>query len=158
MCRQQIEDLSYTFNASYFIVSQCNPHIVPFFFYNRGDAGRRVVGWRKSTGGWRGGYLLSMFESILKHEMKKNLAIMAELGVLPDVLGTDWSYLFLQDFQGHVTLVPELTAKNYLKIISSPDRPDMDRFVSHGQLMVPSIPLLLLPLLHGQDVYSHHVI
>lgn len=32
------EDLSYTFNASYFVVSQCNPHIAPFFFYNRGQS------------------------------------------------------------------------------------------------------------------------
>lgn len=28
--------------------------------------------------------------------MKKNLSIMADLGMLPDVLGSDWSYVFLQ--------------------------------------------------------------
>lgn len=115
------------FNCSWFIVSQCNPHIAPFFFFNRGpflhsfvcssfsfagDTGHGVSGWRMRTGNWRGGYLLSVFEATLKvcvggcvfvglsmlvqHDMKKNLAIMAELGLLPDVLGCDWSYVFLQ--------------------------------------------------------------
>lgn len=31
-----------------------------------GDAGRRVTGWRGATGNWRGGYLLSLLESVLK--------------------------------------------------------------------------------------------
>jgi hypothetical protein len=31
--------LAEMFNVNYFIVSQCNPHIVPFFFHHRGASG-----------------------------------------------------------------------------------------------------------------------
>jgi hypothetical protein len=34
-----MKQLAETWNVNYFIVSQCNPHIVPFFFHHRGASG-----------------------------------------------------------------------------------------------------------------------
>lgn len=48
-----LTQLSELFGASYFIVSQCNPHILPFFYNNRGESGGPSR-WRRRSGGYRG--------------------------------------------------------------------------------------------------------
>lgn len=125
-------DLSYFFNCSYFIVSQCNPHLAPFFFYSQGDAGKGFSRWT----GWRGGYVLAFLESFLKNELRKNLTIMRDMGMLPTVLGADLSYLFLQNVEGNVTLVPPVAISDYINLLNSPDIPSMTRYISQGQMMV----------------------
>ena len=44
---------------------QVNPHIIPFFYHNRGRDGRPSR-WRLWAGGWRGGFVLSALELWLK--------------------------------------------------------------------------------------------
>ena len=57
-------------NCQFFIASQCNPHIVPFFFNPKGGVGRPS---RWSSGeqehSWRGGFLLAALEMYLKVRM-----------------------------------------------------------------------------------------
>ncbi len=127
-----MSELAFYCNVNYFIVSQVNPHIAPFFFFSQGDAGRGVGRWA----GWRGGYLLSFLESLLKHDMRKNLAVLRDMGMLPTIMGADWSFLFLQPFGGHVTLVPPLHLRDYVHIIDAPSVEDSDRYFRDGELMV----------------------
>jgi predicted acylesterase/phospholipase RssA len=68
------QGLAEIFNATFFIVDQVNPHIAPFFFNAQGSAGS-PSGWRRRTGSWRGGFLLSFLELYLKEEMRKNLKL-----------------------------------------------------------------------------------
>ncbi|CAF3948154.1 unnamed protein product [Rotaria magnacalcarata] len=64
--------LSEVFGCSYFLVSQTNPHIIPFFFNARGQGGL-PSGWRLHGGAYRGGFLLAAMKLILKEDMKKKL-------------------------------------------------------------------------------------
>ena len=48
--------------------SQVNPHVAPFYAYLQGRAGR-PSGGRKTTGAWRGGFLLGAAEVALKEDM-----------------------------------------------------------------------------------------
>ena len=64
------------FNCSFSIVSQCNPHVIPFFYHARGADGRPVT-WRLWAGGWRGGFVLSALELWLKEDMLKNLRVVS---------------------------------------------------------------------------------
>ena len=55
------EYLASTFGSTFSIVSQVNPHVVPFYAHLRGRPGR-PSGGRDRTGGWRGGFLLGALE------------------------------------------------------------------------------------------------
>jgi len=55
---------------------QVNPHIIPFFYHNRGRDGRPST-WRLWAGGWRGGFVLSALELWLKEDMLKTLRVLA---------------------------------------------------------------------------------
>lgn len=104
------------------VVSQVNPHVHLFFFASRGSAGKPVA-HRKGKGkickplslvcninseyykGWRGNFLLSAGEQWLKHELTKNFKVIRDLELLPQLLGQDWSSVFLQRFEGAITYV-----------------------------------------------------
>ena len=70
-----LQQLAEVFNVNYFIVSQCNPHIIPFFFHHRGSSGdpsRRGIGLGSR---FRGGFISSMLEVALRLEMRKWLQV-----------------------------------------------------------------------------------
>jgi len=128
-----LSELSEQFGCNSFIVSQCNPHIIPWFFNARGQSGV-PSSWRRRTGGYRGGFLLSALELFLKEDMKKSFKVMNELELMPSMFGGDFSFLFLQDFQGTVTLVPNASLRDFCKIISDPSVADLTRFLREGRL------------------------
>jgi len=113
-----VQAISELFNCHFSIVSQVNPHIVPFFYHNRGQDGRPST-WRLWAGGWRGGFVLSAFELWLKEDMLKNLRFLAGLDLLLEVFGVDWSYLWIQEARGDVTLVPDVRAMDYAGLIDN---------------------------------------
>jgi hypothetical protein len=45
---------------------------------------------------------------------------MAATGLLPNVLGANWSYLFLQTFEGHITLSPPFRISDYWNLLADP--------------------------------------
>lgn len=78
--------------------------------------------------GWRGGFLLSAAEQYLKLELTKNFKVgcssrrsnlfyslfrcsshqvIRDLELMPQLLGSDWSSVFLQRFAGSVTILPK---------------------------------------------------
>jgi len=64
--------MSKMWGCNFFVVSQVNPHLVPLFFAQRGGTGRpapTLAAWKGS--GLRGGFILAMFEKLLKLEMGK---------------------------------------------------------------------------------------
>lgn len=112
-----LNTLSEAFGCSYFFVSQTNPHIIPFFFNARGQGGL-PSGWRLRGGAYRGGFILAAIELLLKEDMKKNLRVLGMLDLLPSVYEQDWSFLFLQEFQGQITMVPDVRLIDYIRLIS----------------------------------------
>lgn len=113
------------FNCNFSIVSQTNPHIHLFFFAPRGSVGKsftfvntirtqadkpgRPVAHRKGKG-WRGGFILSALESYIKLDLNKHFKVIRDLDLLPQILQSDWSGVFLQRFSGDLTLTPRSTA------------------------------------------------
>lgn len=108
-----VQAMGVFFNSQFSIVSQVNPHIIPFFFNPQGAAGRPVrYPWRR----YRGGFLLSLIECWCKEDMIKNLRIMHRMGLLFRVFGVDWSYLFIQGEVGDITIVPNATMLDYWRM------------------------------------------
>jgi predicted acylesterase/phospholipase RssA len=104
--------LAEQFNVQFFVVAQCNPHIVPYFFNARGGVGEPS---RWSSGddeaSWRGGYLLAALEVYLKTAIRSRMKFLNEMGA-DRLLARG----FDQDFHGSATLVPQVRPPDYLKV------------------------------------------
>jgi predicted acylesterase/phospholipase RssA len=108
--------LTQLFDVRYTIVSQCNPHVQPFFFSPHGSAGMPSL--HRQGSGWRGGFVLSTLEKFLKLDMIKWITLLRELDLIPRFGGEDWGNLFLQQFFGNVTILPRHTLLSVLHVIS----------------------------------------
>lgn len=128
-----VQALNLYFNVTHPVVSQVNPHVHLFFFAPRGSAGKPVA-TRKGKG-WRGNFLLAAAEQWLKLELTKNFKVIRDLDLLPPILGQDWSSVFLQRFEGAVTIWPRTRFKDWINILSDPDPPELERMMRVGQLV-----------------------
>ncbi|KAI9447844.1 patatin-domain-containing protein [Lactarius indigo] len=128
-----LQSLHLLFNVTHPVVAQANPHVHLFFFAPRGSAGKPVA-HRKSKG-WRGNFLLSAAEQWLKLELTKNFKVIRDLDLLPEILGSDWSSVFLQRFDGAVTIWPRTRFMDWLRILTDPDPPEMARLLHVGQFL-----------------------
>jgi predicted acylesterase/phospholipase RssA len=126
-------ELHMLFEVNYTIVSQTNPHIVLFFFERNGSAGSPPP--HRAGKGWRGGFLASALTQYIKLDLKKWLYFIRDLDLLPKFLDSDMSQVFLQRFEGNVTIVPRTDFNDYINIINDPDERRMKRYVSHGQIV-----------------------
>ncbi|KAF8716679.1 hypothetical protein AX14_012244 [Amanita brunnescens Koide BX004] len=129
-----VQSLNLYFNVTNPVVSQVNPHVHLFFFSPRGSAGKPVA-HRKGKRIWRGNFLLSAAEQWLKHELTKNFKVIRDLELLPQLLGQDWSSVFLQRFDGAVTIWPRTRLWDWFRLLSDPDPPELDRMIRIGQLV-----------------------
>ncbi|KNZ74447.1 Patatin-like phospholipase domain-containing protein [Termitomyces sp. J132] len=128
-----LQALNLYFNVTNPVVSQVNPHVHLFFFAPRGSAGKPVA-HRKGKGTcWRGNFLLSAAEQWLKHELSKNFKVIRDLELLPQILGQDWSSVFLQRFEGAVTIWPKTRLWDWFRLLSDPDPTELARMMRVGQ-------------------------
>jgi predicted acylesterase/phospholipase RssA len=127
-----LKSLNLHFNVNFSIVSQVNPHVNFFFFSSRGTVGRPVT--HRRGRGWRGGYLGSAIEQFLKLDMNKWLKVLRHLELLPRPMGQDWSEVFLQRFNGTITIWPKTIASDYWYILSDPSMERLARMIHTGQL------------------------
>ncbi|KAI8328819.1 acyl transferase/acyl hydrolase/lysophospholipase [Chlamydoabsidia padenii] len=129
------------FNVNYAIVSQVNPHIHIFFYANQGSPGRPVT--HRSGKGWRGGFLASTLEQLLKLELSKWLKVLRDLDLLPKVMNQDWSSLWLQKFDGDVTILPKAGLADWFHILADPDQKRLAQLMKFGQLQTwPKIAMI----------------
>lgn len=126
-----LQALNLYFNVTHPVVSQVNPHVHLFFFAPRGSAGRPVA--HRKGKGWRGNFLLSAAEQWLKHELTKNFKVIRDLELLPQLLGQDWSSVFLQRFDGAVTIWPKTRVWDWFRLLSDPDPPELERMIRIGE-------------------------
>lgn len=124
-------ELHQLFNINYTIVSQCNPHIVVFFYQGQGSPGNPTP-HRLGTG-WRGGFLASAIIQHFKLDLQKWLRLLRDLHLTPTILGTDLSKLFLQRFEGSITLLPQFILNDYFHLLSDPNKERMKRYLEIGQ-------------------------
>lgn len=102
-------------NCRFFIVAQCNPHIVPFFYNCRGGVGqptRWSHGDREDA--WRGGFLLSALELYLKSDMKAKFQFLHDIEAAIGFTST----LMTQEYEGSTTIVPQVSIIDYCQVRS----------------------------------------
>ncbi|KIM67964.1 hypothetical protein SCLCIDRAFT_107258 [Scleroderma citrinum Foug A] len=128
-----LQALNLYFNVTHPVVSQVNPHVHLFFFASRGSAGKPVA--HRKGKGWRGNFLLSAAEQWLKLELTKNFKVIRDLELLPQLLGQDWSSVFLQRFDGTVTIWPKTRVWDWFRILSDPDPTELERMMRVGQVV-----------------------
>ncbi|KAJ3544697.1 hypothetical protein NMY22_g2683 [Coprinellus aureogranulatus] len=138
-----VQALNLYFNVTHPVVSQVNPHVHLFFFAPRGSAGKPVA--HSKGKGWRGNFLLSAAEQWLKHELTKNFKVIRDLELLPQLLGQDWSSVFLQRFDGAVTIWPRTRFMDWIHILDDPNPEELDRMMKVGQLA--AWPKVVVPIL-----------
>jgi hypothetical protein len=65
--------------------------------------------------------------------LQKWVYLIRDLELLPKIFGSDFSNLFLQKFEGSVTIVPPITWEDYMRLMSDPDRRLMSQYIKGGQ-------------------------
>ena len=98
---------------------------------SRGSTGRPSQ--HSSGSGYRGGFILSAAEKLLKLDMRKWLQLLSELDLLPVVFGTDWRFIFLQPVSGTVTIVPAAPIGAYLRVLTDPTYDTMADYIRIGE-------------------------
>ncbi|ODV84370.1 hypothetical protein CANARDRAFT_201228 [[Candida] arabinofermentans NRRL YB-2248] len=126
-----IEALNTYFNVKFSIVSQVNPHVLLWFFNNKGDIGKPVN--RSKGKGYRGGFLSSYLENLIKLESIKWLKLIKEFQLLPNFLESDWSNVFLQKFSGTITLFPKVKIWDYFRLLDDPSEERVAEYITNGQ-------------------------
>jgi len=96
--------LSELFNVNHFIVSQVNPHVVPFVS-STNKIGQRNV--------W------TVVKQLATSEISHRISQAANLGIVPRQLDFILG-LMSQTYQGHITIVPELSINDYGKLLANP--------------------------------------
>eukprot|EP00808_Paulinella_micropora_P001121 g40781.t1 len=126
-----INELSQQLNCSFFIVSQVNPAVMPFIFFNRGEPGKPNVRLR-FTSGLRGGFFFAVLERFLKLDMRKWFRLLSEFDLLPNFRGMDMRFLFLQKMEGNATIIPNAGFTDYLRSTSDPTEANMASYLLRG--------------------------
>lgn len=126
-----LKSLNLHFNVNFSIVSQVNPHINLFFFAPRGSPGRPVT--HRKGRGWRGGFLGSTIETAIKLDLQKYLKILRHMELLPRPMGQDWSEIWLQRFNGTITIWPKTVLSDFWNILSDPSPARLARMIRAGE-------------------------
>ncbi|KAL6715685.1 hypothetical protein ACLMJK_006646 [Lecanora helva] len=126
-----IQSLNRFFDVNFSIVSQVNPHVNLFVFSSRGTVGRPVT--HRKGRGWRGGFFGSLVTTWLLLELQKFLKISKHLELLPRPMGQDWSGIWLQKFEGKITIWPKTSLSDFYFILSDPSPERLARMLVNGQ-------------------------
>lgn len=107
--------LSEMFNVNHFIVSQVNPHVVPFLLEDEGpnDKVEHEHG-SEPTPGW-----LNTLTYLAKDEILHRMSVLSELGVFPTAL-TKFASIMNQKYSGDITIYPEIQYSNIPRMLKNP--------------------------------------
>jgi len=96
--------LSELFNVNHFIVSQVNPHVVPFL-----SSTNKI----EPTGFWH------TIKQLATSEISHRISQAANLGIIPRQLDF-FLGVMSQNYKGNITIVPELTINDYANLLANP--------------------------------------
>lgn len=137
-----LKALNTFFNVNFTIVSQVNPHIRLFAYLPRGQVGR-PVSHKFSKSRWRGGFLFSAMENSVKLEIIKCLKLIRNLDLAPRLMDQDWSSVFLQRFDGCVTVWPKIKLRDFWYILLDPTEQQLEEMINAGEkTMYPKIIMI----------------
>jgi TAG lipase / steryl ester hydrolase / phospholipase A2 / LPA acyltransferase len=119
--------LAEMFNVNHFIVSQVNPHVVPFLskddrLYPKHFSFRlQQKQLSPDSSEW-----LYTLTSLAKDEALHRLHFLAELGVFPNLF-TKLRSILSQKYSGDITILPEIAIQDLPRILSNPNAEFMHR-------------------------------
>ena len=106
--------LAEMFNVNHFIVSQVNPHVVPFLAEEDKYVTRDAQKDDDTGPGWV--YTLT---NLAKDEALHRMHVLAELGILPNLV-TKCRAVLSQKYSGDITILPEIDYKDFPRILKNP--------------------------------------
>ncbi|KAH7648768.1 hypothetical protein FG379_002238 [Cryptosporidium bovis] len=118
------KELSTLFNVRQFVVSQVNPHHVPFVTE---DSFKTMFSHPERK-------LLNNILNWLTLDIKYRYTKLAKLKLIPKLFGKDVSnFWMLQDIEGHVTITPKTSLFDWYRCINHPSYDDMLHFIREGE-------------------------
>ena len=121
--------LAEMFNVNHFIVSQVNPHVVPFLAKDEKLVGQEPPNPSVAVGGY--GWLDNL-SHLAKSEALHRMRTLAELGVLPNLLTKTVSVLS-QKYSGDITIFPDISYADFPRMLSNPTPEYMHLAMLSGQ-------------------------
>jgi TAG lipase/steryl ester hydrolase/phospholipase A2/LPA acyltransferase len=109
--------LAEMFNVNHFIVSQVNPHVVPFLSKDEDIMPPEVIK-ANSTVRAGPGWLHTMAD-LARGEALHRMHVLVECGVLPNYF-TKAQSILSQKYSGDITILPEISYAQFPKILTNP--------------------------------------
>lgn len=103
--------LSEMFNVNHFIVSQVNPHVVPFLPKEDGPTNHPEPSFIPR---W-----MNTMTHLAKDEVLHRMTVLSELGVFPTSM-TKAASIMNQKYSGDINIYPELISSNFPRILENP--------------------------------------
>ena len=122
--------LAEMFNVNHFIVSQVNPHVVPFLIKEEESLAQEAQ--QSSSTVASGPSWLTGFTHLAKAEALHRMHILAEMGIFPNTLTKAVSVLS-QKYSGDITIFPEISYADFPRMLSNPTPEFMMQAMLHGE-------------------------
>ncbi|KAI4225834.1 MAG: hypothetical protein L6R36_003631 [Xanthoria steineri] len=122
--------LAEMFNVNHFIVSQVNPHVVPFLLKEEDSISEQAQKSAASTPS--GPSWLHSATYLAKDEALHRMRTMAEIGIFPNALTKAISVLS-QKYSGDITIFPEISYNDFPRMLSNPTPQLMENAMLCGE-------------------------
>ena len=122
--------LAEMFNVNHFIVSQVNPHVVPFLIKDEDaveEEAKRSTSAEASGPTW-----LRSLSHLAKAEALHRMHTLADMGIFPNVLTKGVSVLS-QKYSGDITIFPEISYADFPRMLSNPTKDSMQQAMLSGE-------------------------
>lgn len=105
--------LAEMFNVNSFIVSQVNPHVVPFLI--KGDEAIT----KETSGSDPGSGWVHALTNLAKDEALHRMHVLTEMGIFPNLV-TKARSILSQKYSGDITILPAIEYKDFPRILKNP--------------------------------------
>lgn len=122
--------LAEMFNVNHFIVSQVNPHVVPFLIKEEDSLSEEVK--RSTSTVTAGPTWFNSFSHLAKSEALHRMHTLADMGIFPNILTKTVSVLS-QKYSGDITIFPEISYADFPRMLSNPTPDFMHQCMLRGQ-------------------------
>ncbi|KAL8918238.1 MAG: hypothetical protein Q9208_007466 [Pyrenodesmia sp. 3 TL-2023] len=128
--------LAEMFNVNHFIVSQVNPHVVPFLLKEEDSITQEAQ--QSTSTATPGPSWLHSATYLAKDEALHRMRTLAEIGIFPNALSKAVSVLS-QKYSGDITIFPEISYADFPRMLSNPTPELMDTAMLCGNIESPKL-------------------
>jgi len=122
--------LAEMFNVNHFVVSQVNPHVVPFLIKEDDSIAEETQ--QRASNFVAGPSWVHTATHLAKGEALHRMRTLAEMGIFPNALTKAVSVLS-QKYSGDITILPEISYADFPRILSNPTPEFMQQAMLSGE-------------------------